>query len=54
MTKKHSVASKARWVKISSEERKKRMSLLAKMRWAKIGKKERRNIALKMVEARKK
>jgi hypothetical protein len=49
---KHSLASKARWKKITKEERKRRMSLLAKKRWAKINAASRTAYAIKMLEKR--
>lgn len=53
MSDEHSKASKARWVGISAEDRKKRMSAVAGARWSKMSKEDRIAYAFKMVEARK-
>ena len=54
MTIKHSIASKARWNKLTPEEKYDRMSKAGKARWVGKTKEERREYALKMVKARKK
>lgn len=54
MSKKHVLATKARWAKLTPEQQKARMSKAGKARWVGKSKEERREYALKMVTARNK
>ena len=52
MSEKHSIASRARWLPVSSEDRKKRMSYAAKIRWSKLNRKERLAYSQMMLKAK--
>lgn len=53
MSIKHSLASKARWAKMTDEQKAARMSKISITRWSKINKDTRKKIALSLVAARK-
>lgn len=54
MTIKHSVASKARWSGVSTEERSKKMRAIVKNKWKNMTKKQRAEQLKKMIAGRTK